>query len=116
MIEVQLQRLPLSDDLVAIRRKASSLHVALLVIPYTEDETEQWYLAEICRQRDSVPGAGATVLRELHTLADQHGATIRLRAGSRFTKKRHVKLIRYYEQFGYVVIRGNEMKREPKTI
>jgi hypothetical protein len=50
----------------------------------------------------------------LHGLADKNRARIGLRAGD-LTKRRHVKLIRYYEQFGYVAVHGNDMIRLPRS-
>lgn len=93
------------DDLDAL---ASELDVGMLVVT---DRPDEWVIAEIARHAGSRPGSGATLLQALHKLADERMITIRLRAG----KKRHVKLIRYYERLGYVLTRarGNDMVRRP---
>lgn len=89
---------------------ATSLGVELKLDTGAND---RWYLLAVKRTRDN-PGAGAAVLQALHSIADTSRARIGLRAGD-FTKKRHVKLIRYYERFGYIAVRGNDMIREPRT-
>jgi hypothetical protein len=82
---------------------------------------EHWYLTTLARTRHN-PGAGATVLQALHVLADKECASIRLRAGDPW-KRRNADLIRYYEQFGYIVRGlaihdgrlGNDMIRMPRS-
>jgi hypothetical protein len=74
---------------------------------------ESWYLGAIKRTSGN-PGAGAVVLRALHALADENCASIGLRAGDPW-KPENIKLIRYYEQFGYVLWRGNNMIRSPRS-
>jgi hypothetical protein len=96
------------NDLTAL---ATSLGVELRLDMKVSD---RWSLLTIKRTRDN-PGAGAIVLRALHGLADENRARIGLRAGD-FTKPRHVKLVRYYEQFGYVAVRGNDMIRLPRAL
>jgi hypothetical protein len=108
-----IRRAPLPSYLGPVFALASRLHVGMLLVALN-DAPDEWTLLEFARSRGSQPGVGATVLRALHTLADQHCITIRLRAGD-FTKRRHVKLIRYYEQFGYVAWRGNDMVRLPRS-
>jgi hypothetical protein len=95
------------NDVTAL---ATSLGVELKLDTKASD---RWSLLAIKRTCDN-PGAGAVVLRALHDIADNNRARIGLRAGD-FTKRRHVKLIRYYERFGYIVMRGNDMMRLPRT-
>jgi hypothetical protein len=95
------------NDVTAL---ATSLGVELKLDTKVSD---RWLLLAIKRTRDN-PGAGAVVLRALHAIADKNCARIGLRAGD-FTKRRHVKLVRYYEQFGYVAIHGNDMIRLPRS-
>jgi hypothetical protein len=75
---------------------------------------ESWYLVAIKRTGGN-PGAGAVVLRALHALADENCARIGLRAGDPWQPGHIKKLIRYYEQFDYVVQRGNDMIRSPRS-
>jgi hypothetical protein len=74
---------------------------------------ECWYLNEIERTQKN-RGAGAAVLGVLHSLADEHCARIRLRAGDPW-KPGNADLIRYYERFGYVVWSKNDMIRCPRS-
>jgi hypothetical protein len=76
--------------------------------------SESWYLVAIKRTSGN-PGAGAVVLRALHALADEKCARIGLRASDRWRPGNIKKLIRYYEQFGYVLRSGKDMIRSPRS-
>ena len=98
------------SDFKDVNALAASLAVELNII----DIGDLWFLNSIKRLKGAKRGTGAVVLQALHALADQECKRITLRAGD-WTKPRHVKLIRYYERFGYVVSSGNQMLRSPRT-
>ena|ERR1700730_5024760 len=93
-----------------VRELAAALHVELEII----DLGELWFLNSIKRRKGAKRGTGAVVLLALHALADQECKRVSLRAGD-WTKRRHVKLVRYYENLGYVVVSGNQMIRSPRS-
>ena len=70
-----------------------------------------WWLDWI-RSQSKNPAAGAIVLRDLCTLADQHGRVIRLDV-----LKANARLIRLYKKFGFRLIGkpnpGKSMLRKP---